>query len=209
MKISLAIVTFSHSDSNNEVMNSPLCKSFKKFNPDKEIYHHHFNRGKHSQKESEQWIKFGKGLVHQVQSQTEFITYRIDLWREYLRNIDSDYIISCDTNDVVCLGSVDYLINMFDLDNFIIFGHEKNTWPTQEIKSTWKNYQDYNGFDLSERKFLNAGMILAKREKYIELLDSVMDNVLSNEGVSKEVSALGISGLGSLISVLEMASICF
>ena len=181
MKISLGIVTFSHNDTNQDVMNSPLCKSFKKYNPDKEIYHYHFNRGKHHELEFEQWKKFGKGLEHQIQSQTEFITYRIDLWRECLKNMDSDYIITCDTNDVVCLGKVDYLIKIFDLDNYVIFGHEKNTWPTQEIKSTWKNYQDYRGFDLEERKFLNAGMILAKKEKYIELLDSVMDKVLSNE----------------------------
>lgn len=181
MKISLAVVTFSHEDENNEVMNSPLCKSFKKFNPNKEIFHHHFNRGKNHQLESQQWRMFGKGLEHQIQSQTEFITYRIDLWREKLRNMDTDYIISCDTNDVVCLGPVDRLVDMFDLDNHIIFGHEKNTWPTQEMKSTWENYQDYRGFDFEERKFLNAGMILAKKDKYIELLDSVMNNVLSKE----------------------------
>tara|TARA_R110002012_G_scaffold317910_1_gene535213 strand:- start:4104 stop:4904 length:801 start_codon:yes stop_codon:yes gene_type:complete len=181
MNINLAVVTFSNEDENTEVMNSSLCKSFKKFNPKKEIFHHHFNRGKNHQLESQQWEMFGKGIEHQVQSQTEFITYRIDLWREKLKNMDTDYIISCDTNDVVCLGPVDRLVDMFDLDNNIIFSHEKNTWPTHQMKSTWKNYQDYRGFDLEEKKFLNAGMILAKKDKYIELLNSVMDNVLSME----------------------------
>jgi len=181
MKISLAIVTFSHSDTHENINETPLCKSFKKFNPEKEIIHHHFNRGKNHSLESEQWRKFGSGLEHQIQSQTEFITYRIDLWRECLKQMDCDYVISCDTNDVACLGPVDRLVDMFDLDNYVIFGHEKNQWPTLEIKSTWENYEDYRGFDLDEKKFLNAGMILAKREKYIELLDSIMNNILSKE----------------------------
>lgn len=181
MKINLAIVTYSYNDTYDEVKNSPLYKSFKKFNPDKEIFHCHFNRNTYHSLEREHWQKYGSGLQHQVQSQTEFITYRIYLWKECLKQMDSDYIVSCDTNDVTCLGPIDRLVDMFDLNQYIVFGHEKNQWPTIEMKSKWIDYTDYNGYDLDERKFLNAGMILAKKDKYIELLESVINNVLSKD----------------------------
>jgi FkbM family methyltransferase len=74
---------------------------------------------------------------------------------------------------------VDYLLDMFDLENNVIVGHEKNTWPTQERKGTWPNYRDYDEKHMTNRTFLNSGMILSKTDKFIEMLQSMVDNVFS------------------------------
>lgn len=172
MKISLLTVTWSYNH-NFDLSNTSLYKSFKKFNQDKEIYHFHFNRGHYSNEETDFYSIFGQ--------ESEYLLYKIKLLLEKSKTIDSDYILFCDANDVTCLSSVDYLINIFDLDNYIIIGHEKNMWPTKERKQTWPDYEDYRGKDLEMRTYLNSGMILAKKEKYIEMLESIVSNVLSTK----------------------------
>ena len=77
------------------------------------------------------------------------------------------------------MRSVEHLLDTFELDQYVIVGHEKNTWPTNEIKSTWMNYVDYNEYHKSNRIFLNSGMILAKTDKFIKMLQSMIDNVFS------------------------------
>ena len=70
------------------------------------------------------------------------------------------------------------LIGQFDLENDIICGHEKNQWPTPEVKKGWPEYKDYNLYDTSERKYLNSGMILAKKDKYVEMLDIMTEKLM-------------------------------
>lgn len=170
MNIKLITVTWSHSET-YDIQKTTLYKSFKRFNPHKEIVHHHFNRGHFWKEESDFSQRFGR--------ESEYLLYKIFLWRDIVRGIDADYIIFSDANDVVCLSSVDELIGRFDLDNFVIVGHEKNQWPTPEVKQTWPDYVDYDIYDSQERKFLNSGMILAKKDKYVEMLDSMVNNVMS------------------------------
>ena len=170
MNIKILTVTWSHEETYN-IKKTTLYKSFKKFNPHREIIHHHFNRGHFWQEERDFSSRFGR--------ESEYLLYKIFLWRDVVRKVDSDYIIFCDANDVVCLGDVGQLVSDFDLENQIIVGHEKNQWPTVEAKSTWPDYNDYNIYDTQERKFLNSGMILAKKDKYVELLDSMVNNVMS------------------------------
>ncbi len=170
MNIKVITTTWSHEATSN-IEGTTLYKSFKKFNPHRDIIHHHFNRGHFWKEESDFANKYGR--------ESEYLLYKIFLWRDIVREIDSDYIIFCDANDVVCLGDVGELIPQYDLDNFIIVGHEKNQWPTMEAKETWTDYTDYNIYDAQHRKFLNSGMILARKEKYVELLDSMVDNVMS------------------------------
>ena len=170
MDIKVITTTWSHEATSN-IEGTTLYKSFKKFNPHRDIIHHHFNRGHFWKEESDFANKYGR--------ESEYLLYKIFLWRDIVRDIDSDYIIFCDANDVVCLGDVGELIPQYDLDNFIIVGHEKNQWPTVEAKNTWSDYTDYNIYDTQHRKFLNSGMILARKEKYVELLDSMVDNVMS------------------------------
>lgn len=170
MNIKVITVTWSHNE-NYEIEKTTLYRSFKKFNPHKDIIHHHFNRGHYWREESEFAQRFGR--------ESEYLLYKIHLWRDIVRDIDADYIIFCDANDVVCLAPVDELISQFDLDNHIIAGHEKNLWPTPEAKQTWPDYNDYGIYDTEERKFLNSGMILAKKDMYVNMLDSMVDNVMS------------------------------
>lgn len=170
MNIKLITVTWSNEDS-FDISKTSLYKSFRKFNPNKELVHFHFNRGHYRNEEREFAQKFG--------AESEYILYKIQLLLEKVKEVDCEYIIFCDANDVTCLKPIDYLLDVFDLENFIIVGHEKNLWPTQERKSNWLNYSDYRGDDLQNRTFLNSGMILAKKSKYIEMLQSMIDNVLS------------------------------
>lgn len=170
MNIKLVTVTWSNSDS-FDLSKTSLYKSFKKFNPNKEIVHFHFNRGHNWDLEREFAQRFG--------AESEFILYKIYLLLQKVKEVDCDYIIFCDANDVTCLKPIDYLINIFDLENFIVVGHEKNLWPTQERKMHWPNYTDYKEDDIKNRTFLNSGMIFAKKSKYIEMLQSMIDNVLS------------------------------
>ena len=172
MNIKIITTTWSHNEI-YEIEKTTLYKSFKKFNPSKEVFHHHFNRGHYWREESEFANRFGR--------ESEYLLYKIFLWRDIVRNLEAEYVIFCDANDVVCLSNVDELVNQFDLENNIIIGHEKNQWPTPEAKQTWPDYTDYGIYDKEERKFLNSGMILAKKEKYVEMLDSMVDNVMSKE----------------------------
>jgi len=170
MNIKLVTITWSYSDS-FEIEKTSLYKSFKRFNPNKELIHFHFNRGHYWQLENEYSQRFG--------AESEYLLYKITLLLDKIKTIDSEYIIFCDANDVTCLKSIDTLENIFDLENHIIIGHEKNMWPTPERKLTWPNYKDYSGYDLQNRCFLNSGMILSKKDKFCELLQSLIDNVFS------------------------------
>jgi len=170
MKLKLVTTTWSHQDT-FEIEKTSLYKSFKRFNPNIDIEHFHFNRGHYYQKENEFASRFG--------AESEYLLYKIQLLLEKAKTVNSDYIIFCDANDVTCMRSVDYLLDMFDLEKNIIVGHEKNTWPTQERKGTWPNYRDYDEKHMTNRTFLNSGMILSKTEKFIEMLQSMVDNVFS------------------------------
>jgi hypothetical protein len=172
MKIKLVTITWSHEDS-FDIYETSLYKSFKQFNPTIDIEHFHFNRGHYQQEEHNFAARFG--------AESEYLLYKIQFLLEKVKTIDSDYIIFCDANDVTCMRPVDYLLDMFDLDKNIIVGHEKNTWPTQERKNTWPNYTDYSEQDKNNRTFLNSGMILSRTDKFIEMLQSMIDNVFSTE----------------------------
>lgn len=174
MSIKVITVTWSH-EQNYDIEKTTLYKSFKRFNPNREIFHHHFNRGHFHKEESEFSIRFGR--------ESEYLLYKIFLWRDVVRDIDSEYVIFCDANDVVCLSDVGHLIHEFDLNNNIICGHEKNQWPTQEAKSTWPDYTDYGIYDMNERKFLNSGMILAKKEMYVKMLDVMVEQLMYGKDI--------------------------
>lgn len=169
-KISLITVTWSHNDT-FDIENTSLYKSFKKFNPKKDFYHFHFNRNHYQQLESEFNTKFGQ--------ESEYLLYKIQMLLEKVKDIETDYFIFCDANDVVCLSNVDYLIDLFDLDNYIILGHEKNIWPSLEKQRSWPGYEEYRERDFKMDTYLNGGMFLSRKDKYIEMLQSLIDNVFS------------------------------
>lgn len=172
MTIKLITVTWSYEDT-FDIENTYLWKSFKKFNPDKEIVHFHFNRSHYQHLESEFNNRFG--------IQSEYILYKIQLLSEKVREVNTDYVIFCDANDVTCIDNVDRLISTFDLTNTVIFGAEKNQWPTPDRKKDWVGYTDYTGFDIKNEFYLNSGMILSTKNNYITLLSNIISNILSND----------------------------
>ena len=172
MNIKLLTLTWGHTE-DFDISKTSLYQSFKKYNPEKEIIHHHFNRGLYWELERQYQEIYGV--------ESEYLLYKITFLLEKAKQIDSDYVIFCDANDVACFTDIDDLPNQFDLENFIIVGHEKNMWPPLDRKLTWPDYVDYDENHMTNRTFLNSGMILAKTQKYVELLQSLVDNVLSTK----------------------------
>jgi FkbM family methyltransferase len=170
MDITLLTCTWNNEDC-FEIEKTSLYRSFKRFNPEKEIVHRHFNRGKYHGLEGQFYERFGQ--------ESEYILYKIFLMIEEAKKVKSKYVLFCDANDVTCLSSVSRLDGVFDLDRFVICGHEKNQWPTPETKASWPRYQDYSEKDTLGETYLNSGMILARSDKYAEMLQSMADNVLS------------------------------
>jgi hypothetical protein len=171
--IKLVIITWDGNDVNERLKESNIYKSFKYFNPDTEVINIHFNKNNYIELEKEFNIKFG--------NQSEFILYRIYLALDRLKEIDADYIITADVDDTICLSKIDHLINIFDLDNHIIYGMEKNDWPKLHIRQSWNGYVDYDEFDTKNVYFLNASSVLSKTSKYIELMQTVINDILPLE----------------------------
>lgn len=173
-KISLVTVTWSYANE-YDIKKTSLFKSFKKFNPNHEFNHFHFNRNNFQKEEVEFNKRFG--------DESDYILYKIHMLRKKLEQLDSYYIIFCDANDVFCLNSIDHLPIVFDLEKNTIVGAEKNQWPTPERKINWidKGFRDYSGFDAENKFYLNSGMTLAKRENFIKILQNMEENILTKE----------------------------
>lgn len=181
----LITVTWNNSD-DCDVHNHLLVRSFKHFNSESEIIKIHFNRNNYADLESEYSLKYGY--------QYEFLLYRIVLLKDKLKDIDCDNFIMCDTNDVICTRNINTLTNIFDLDNYVIFGMEKNQWPTPSSKSNWKGYTDYYGFNKINSYFLNAGCVFTKKENYIKLLDKSIEFIKTNENVLGSTHSIPFGG---------------
>jgi FkbM family methyltransferase len=172
MNIKLITVTWSHQE-HFEIEKTSLYRSFKKFNPNIELIHFHFNRNEYIKEELNFNEKFGQ--------ESEYLLYKIQLLFDKIKNVDCEYIIFCDANDVTCLSNINYLTTIFDLEKYIIVGHEKNQWPPVDRKSIWPDYQDYNGYDSLNKTYLNSGMILARKEMYVNMLENMINNVMSKD----------------------------
>ena len=170
--IKLVTVTWDHKES-FDIEKTPLYKSFTKNNPGAELVHYHFNRSLYAEQE----IEFGQ----KFSTQGDYILYKVKLLHEKLKELDSEYVLFVDANDVVCLGPIETLINVFDLENYVVVGQEKNQWPMPIRKAEWLNYTDYDEQHVASKTFVNSGVILAKRTKYIDMLQSMIDNVLPTE----------------------------
>lgn len=152
------------------LQNTWLHKSFTHYNPHHKILNIHYNRNQYRQLETD--------FITNLGSESECILYKMFLQRQNLALIDTEYVIVCDANDVYCTGKVDFLHDFYDLDDYIIFGHEKNDWPKIDIRSQWPNYQDYTPHDIAHRNFLNGGCFVTSTENYRKLLDNIVVNYL-------------------------------
>lgn len=169
--IKLITSTWGNGSSYN-VENTVTYRTFAKYNNPENFVAFHFNRGNYYLEEVDYGSRMGV--------QAEYILYKIDLLREKVRDLETDYIIFCDANDVTCCGQIEKCIDLFDLDNKIVFSAERNDWPKPDKVAGWENYRNYNEWDRHNRMYLNSGVQLAKKSKYLELLDSCMENFVQH-----------------------------
>lgn len=169
----MVAVTWNYEDS-FPIEKTYLYSSFKKQNPDQEFVNIHFNRTNYQTLEEE--------FDRRFEREYPFLLYKIQLLGEKIKKyVNTDYIIVADATDVFCLGKISQLIDLYDLDKYIIAGQERNTWPTDDHKKHWPNYTDYSDSERYNKTFLNSGMLLAKTDKFIEMLDVMIEYVLSTD----------------------------
>ena len=159
----LVSVTWSYEDESN-VKDSILYKSFIKHNDESDFINIHFNRLNYDELE--------KKFKDFYENQYDYILYKIFLIRDLIKQIDDDIIIFSDTNDVVCLNN----ITEISYDGGIIFSSERHQYPNDI--SIWKPTKKYSDQDIFEQNFLNSGLVISEKKLYVELLDSVIQNVL-------------------------------
>jgi hypothetical protein len=163
--------TWGHTPQYN-IENTITYRSFIKYNNPENFVNFYFGRGIYHAEEIDYGTRLGV--------QAEYILYKIDLLREKVEQLDTDYIIFCDANDVCCCGPIEKALDLFDLDNLIVFSAERNDWPKADKIAHWENYRNYHPWDRQNRMFLNSGVQLAKKSKYLELLNSCMENFVKH-----------------------------
>jgi FkbM family methyltransferase len=172
MKTDLIVVTWNHSDT-LDISKSMMVQSFLKYNSKDRLHQIHFDRRQYSQLECEFSQKFGY--------QYEFLLYRIFLLENALMALHKekqfDQIVFCDSGDVTCQNSLDSIKNDINLNEYVVFGSEKNQWPNRDTKNNWPGYKDYNSFDFENRFFVNGGVILTKPEAFCKLLSNCIEKV--------------------------------
>jgi hypothetical protein len=174
MKIKLLLTTWSNNDISN-VEDQILYKSFKKYNPDIDIVKIHYNRGKYHNIENSYGSLYGY--------QHEFLLYRVVLMYHRVKELDADFLILGDTNDVTCVAPVNNLPDLFDLENYVIIGAETNQWPMPMVKQNWENYTDYDQEHHDNKTYVNAGGILASKTKFLDLLDIARELLIENQQI--------------------------
>ena len=153
------------------IQDTMLYRSFVKNNSPENFVHFHYSRGAYYLEEQDYTGRMG--------SQAEYILFKIKLLKESIENLETDYLVFADATDVYCTDNIDHLPKLFNLENYIVFSAERNDWPKQNMIAHWENYPGYNQHDLANRTFLNSGVQLAKKSKYLELLQSCLDKYCS------------------------------
>ncbi len=144
-----------------------LYRSFTKCNPAENFVHFHYNRGAYYLEEQD--------YVGRMGTQAEYILFKIKCLKESIESLETDHLVFADATDVFCTDSIDHLPKVFDLEKYVVFSGERNDWPKQNMIAHWENYPGYRPYDLQHRTFLNSGIQLAKKEKYLELLTSCLE----------------------------------
>jgi hypothetical protein len=145
-----------------------LFKSFKKFNPNIDFIYFHYNKNNYKELEYN-YKKYG--------IEGEYLLYKIYFLLEEIKCIDSKYLLFADANDMTCLKPLDGILELFDLNNFVIMGHEKNMMPSESEKTNWHNYKGYSELEKNRRIFLNSGFILARKDLFIKMLENIIKNI--------------------------------
>jgi hypothetical protein len=159
--IKLITVTWSYEDL-YDIQNTFLYKSFIKNNPISNFIHIHYNRNNYLELENE--------FKNKYDFQYEYLLYKIFLTKGKIADIDSDYFIFSDINDVVCLGD----INTIELPTSILMSSEINQYPSS--MGDWGGLE-YSPDEKTNRNFLNSGLYIASKQNYIDLLNNVVENI--------------------------------
>ncbi len=162
----LIAVTWSYDDS-FDYENTRLYKSFIKKNDKKNFLNIHYNRNHYKELESQFESRFGY--------QYEFLLYRIYLLKDSLKKLRHKTIIFADTSDVACLDNIDN-INL-TRENKIVFGSERHRYPNEVSITNWQPNYMYNEIDRQRVSFLNAGLSIGNRKKFIELYEYCVENI--------------------------------
>lgn len=165
MTIKLLSTTWSYEEL-FDYKNSFLYKTFIKHNSSNNFINIHFNRNLYLELEKEFQNKFGY--------QYEYILYKIFLLKSKLSEINSQYIIFSDINDVACLGSIDDLEEAKFSDS-IIFSSEIHQYPPE---TQWNTYPEENK---KAQIFLNSGLFVGSISNIDRLMAECIDRVLSLE----------------------------
>lgn len=160
--VKIVTITWSYEDI-FDIKNTFLYKSFIKNNDKDNLIHIHYNRNNYLELEEE----FNKNFGYQY----EYILYKIFLTKEKIKSIDCDSLVFCDANDTVCLANIDHLIT----NEKIVFSSEINQYPSSMGEFGGLEYSDE---ERRNKFFLNSGLFLASKEKYVELLEEVINTVL-------------------------------
>lgn len=161
--VKLLTITWDYSD-NFEIKDTFLYKSFIKNNPDTDLIHIHYNRNNYIQLEEEFKSRFD--------FQYDYLLYKLYLTKDKINNIDASHIIFCDANDVVCLDNIQNMPKV----NHTLFSSESNQYPWS--MGDWGGLE-YSFEERNSKRFLNAGLFIANKQNYIQLLDSIISNVLT------------------------------
>lgn len=165
----LVTVTWSYEDE-PKVDNSFLVLSFLKNNNISDIHNIHFNRNNYKDLESEFNEKFG--------NQYEFLLYRIFLLKDYLLKSDLENIVFADTNDVVCLNSINNIV----IDpNSVVFSSERHRYPNEESIGNWSPMHLYPEYNKINELFLNGGLSYGTKESFIKLFDICINEIFPLE----------------------------
>jgi len=90
--------------------------------------------------------------------------FKFDLTVNYLKNLNVDYVVGCDSHDALLLNDPNDMLNKFvALDCEMLFNGERRFYPdVGDITSLWKE-NEYKRFG-GRYPFLNAGAWIAKRD---------------------------------------------
>lgn len=160
--IKIITITWSYEE-HFDIENTFLYKSFIKNNKKEDLIHIHYNRNLYLELESQFKDRFDY--------QYEFLLYKIFLTKNKIKEIDSDFLIFCDANDVVCLGNIDEI----NPPEKIVFSSEINQYP-----SSMGDFGglEYSNEEIQNKHFLNSGLFISSKKNYINLLESVINNIL-------------------------------
>lgn len=156
----LLSITWSYQDS-IDLSNCFLYKSFIKHNDSNNFINIHFNR--------KNFIELEKEFQERYGYQYEFLLYRIFLAMDKINNLEDGYYIISDTSDVVCLGNINEIIPPTE----IMFSSEAHRYPWN--CPDWKF--DYSDIEKQNRNFLNGGLSIGKRDWYVNLFKSIINNI--------------------------------